>query len=113
MQQYELGRYLRHRYDGYLGKKYNQKELYVTSSDMDRTIMSLESNLAGLFPPVNHWNPKIEWQPIPLRTIPWKDDKVTRYDFLKFFFHNLSIPIFLCSCLFFTVSFPYYFIYSL
>ncbi|CAL8098907.1 unnamed protein product [Orchesella dallaii] len=76
MQQYELGRYLRQRYDGYLGEKYTQKELYVTSSDMDRTIMSLESNLAGLFPPVNKWNPNIEWQPIPLRTIPWKEDKL-------------------------------------
>lgn len=77
MQQFELGQFIRHRYDGYLEKKYSPKELYVTSSDMDRTIMSLESNLAGLFPPVvNPWNPEIDWQPIPLRTIPKKDDKV-------------------------------------
>lgn len=75
MQQYELGQFLRQRYDGYLAAKYSPTELYVTSSDMDRTIMSLESNLAGLFPPVNPWNPSIEWQPIPLRTIPWNEDK--------------------------------------
>jgi hypothetical protein len=50
-------------------------QLYVISSDMDRTIMSVESNLAGLFPPVHKWHPLIDWQPIPLRTIPWKEDQ--------------------------------------
>lgn len=74
-QQYELGQFLRRRYEGYISSKYSPSELYVTSSDMDRTIMSLESNLAGLYPPTRPWNPEIEWQPIPLRTLPWKEDK--------------------------------------
>jgi hypothetical protein len=77
MQQYNLGRYFRDRYDGFIGQKFNSHEVYGVSSDMDRTIMSLECNVAGLFPPVHKWHPKLEWQPIPLRTIPWKEDNVS------------------------------------
>lgn len=40
--------------------------------------MSAESNLAGLYAPVETdvWNPKIEWQPIPVHTVPEKSDNV-------------------------------------
>lgn len=40
--------------------------------------MSVESNLAGLFPPENKqiWNQNIPWQPIPIHTIPEKMDGV-------------------------------------
>lgn len=34
--------------------------------------MSAASNLAGLFPPVNNqsWNESLNWQPIPIHTVP-------------------------------------------
>lgn len=40
--------------------------------------MSVESNLAGLFPPENKqiWNQNIPWQPIPIHTTPEKMDGV-------------------------------------
>lgn len=40
--------------------------------------MSVESNLAGLFPPLNQqiWNKDILWQPIPIHTIPEKLDHI-------------------------------------
>lgn len=40
--------------------------------------MSVESNLAGLFPPNGHqiWNNNIKWQPIPIHTIPEALDAV-------------------------------------
>lgn len=40
--------------------------------------MSAQCNLAGLFPPTNEelWNPNINWQPIPVHTIPKKMDHV-------------------------------------
>lgn len=41
-------------------------------TDVDRTLMSAESNLAGFFPPDGNqvWNTKIMWQPIPIHTVP-------------------------------------------
>ena len=40
--------------------------------------MSAEANLAGLFPPneVQHFNPNISWQPIPVHTVPITEDRV-------------------------------------
>lgn len=40
--------------------------------------MSVESNLAGFFPPDGKqvWNKDIHWQPIPIHTIPEKLDNV-------------------------------------
>lgn len=76
--EYELGRWLRGRYDHLLGEKYNKDEVFVESTDVDRTLMSAESSLAGLFPPVGdqRWNPDINWQPIPVHTLPEHMDKV-------------------------------------
>lgn len=41
--------------------------------------MSAEANLAGLYPPktADIWNNQIEWQPIPIHTVPEKDDAVS------------------------------------
>lgn len=41
-------------------------------TDVDRTLMSAESNLAGFFPPDGNqvWNTKIMWQPVPIHTVP-------------------------------------------
>jgi len=78
-QQLELGRFLRRRYDGFIGPSYSPTEIFVMSSDMDRTIMSAQMNLAGLFEPQNlnqNCNSSIEWTPVPIRTIPSKSDKV-------------------------------------
>lgn len=76
--EYELGRWLRARYDHLLGDKYNKDEIFVESTDVDRTLMSAESSLAGLYPPVGdqRWNPDINWQPIPVHTLPELLDKV-------------------------------------
>ncbi|XP_053323779.1 prostatic acid phosphatase [Spea bombifrons] len=71
-QHYELGKYLRKRYTGFLNESYNRHEVYVRSTDFDRTLMSALTNLAGLFPPVGRhtWNPDIMWQPVPVHTVP-------------------------------------------
>lgn len=77
LQQYELGQYLRNRYKGFIWEKYDRFETYAMSSDMDRSIESLECVLAGLYPPANEfWHPKLHWEPIPLRTISRKEDNV-------------------------------------
>lgn len=61
---YKLGQWFRERYDGFLPSKYNYHDIYVRSTDVDRTLMSAASNLAGLYPPEGDqvWNENILWQ---------------------------------------------------
>ncbi|RZF41879.1 hypothetical protein LSTR_LSTR005341 [Laodelphax striatellus] len=77
-QEYELGLWLRERYKGLLNTVYNRTEVYIQSTDVDRTLMSASSVLAGLYPPFGNeiWNNRIHWQPIPIHTIPELMDEV-------------------------------------
>uniref|UniRef100_A0A670YVA4 acid phosphatase n=1 Tax=Pseudonaja textilis TaxID=8673 RepID=A0A670YVA4_PSETE len=79
-QAYNLGQWLKDRYKNFLSPSYKPKEIYVQSTDYDRTIMSAEVVLAGLFPPSaeEEWNPDIHWQPIPVHTMPLSEEKSLR-----------------------------------
>uniref|UniRef100_A0AC11BG08 Acid phosphatase 2, lysosomal n=1 Tax=Ovis aries TaxID=9940 RepID=A0AC11BG08_SHEEP len=85
LQHWELGQALRQRYRGFLNASYHRQEVYVRSTDFDRTLMSAEANLAGLFPPdgMQRFNPNISWQPIPVHTVPIAEDRQT---------HGLPLP---------------------
>jgi len=76
MQQYELGQWVRERYNGFLSSNYSEQEIVVRSTDVDRTLMSALSNLAGLYPPAGYWkwNLNLAWQPIPVHTVPQEED---------------------------------------
>ncbi|KAI4454705.1 acid phosphatase-related [Holotrichia oblita] len=76
LQEYNLGKWLRKRYDNFLPSNYSEKDIFIRSTDVDRTLMSAEANLAGLYPPqpAQTWDSKIPWQPIPVHTIPVKED---------------------------------------
>ena len=67
--QFNLGTFLRSRYNHLIGDKYDENDIYVRASDVDRTMMSAMSNLAGLYPPKGDqiWNLNLLWQPIPVR----------------------------------------------
>uniref|UniRef100_A0A2C9KJX8 acid phosphatase n=1 Tax=Biomphalaria glabrata TaxID=6526 RepID=A0A2C9KJX8_BIOGL len=70
-QQYQLGQYLKKRYDGFLNTSYyNHNEILIQSSGIERCLMSAYSNLAGLFPPHGEqiWKNDLLWQPIPVHT---------------------------------------------
>uniref|UniRef100_A0A3B4BDH9 Lysosomal acid phosphatase n=1 Tax=Periophthalmus magnuspinnatus TaxID=409849 RepID=A0A3B4BDH9_9GOBI len=77
-QHYNLGQFLRKRYTGFLKESYDRQEISVRSTDFDRTLMSAEANLAGLYPPNGSqvFNPDIKWQPIPVHTVPMPEERV-------------------------------------
>ncbi|KAK2856792.1 hypothetical protein Q5P01_005527 [Channa striata] len=80
-QQYELGQFLRKRYAGYLSKFYNRNEVLVLSTDYDRTLMSAQASLAGLYPP-SGWQvfmKGLRWQPIPVHALPKSQEKLLLY----------------------------------
>nr|XP_003412297.2 lysosomal acid phosphatase isoform X1 [Loxodonta africana] len=81
LQHWELGQALRQRYHGFLNTSYHRQEVYVRSTDLDRTLMSAEANLAGLFPPdgMQRFNPNISWQPIPVHTVPVAEDRLLKF----------------------------------
>lgn len=78
-QEYQLGQYLRQRYGDYINASYIPGEIYALSSEVDRTIMSGLLALAGMFPTNNQssWDENVNWQPVPLRTIPTAQDNVS------------------------------------
>ncbi|KAJ8681684.1 hypothetical protein QAD02_017476 [Eretmocerus hayati] len=77
-QEYDLGRMLRRRYDDFLGKTYHPDNLYACSSDYDRTKVSLQLVLAGLYPPTPElrWHQNLAWQPIPTQYLPRRLDNI-------------------------------------
>uniref|UniRef100_A0A914VHV5 acid phosphatase n=1 Tax=Plectus sambesii TaxID=2011161 RepID=A0A914VHV5_9BILA len=75
-QQYDLGKYLRQRYDGFFPRKYVASEIAVRSSSYNRAIMSALTTMAGLFEPEGDqiWNKNVNWQPVSVQVIPKADD---------------------------------------
>ncbi|XP_076986244.1 prostatic acid phosphatase [Tamandua tetradactyla] len=77
-QHYELGEYIRKRYGRFLNESYKHEQVYIRSTDIDRTLMSAMTNLAALFPPegTSIWNPRLPWQPIPVHTVSVSEDRL-------------------------------------
>ncbi|XP_022107334.1 prostatic acid phosphatase-like isoform X2 [Acanthaster planci] len=74
-QHYDLGQWFRQRYvtdKKLLNSSYIRAEIKVRSTAYDRTLMSAQSNLAGLYPPEGWqvWKEQLAWQPIPIFTEP-------------------------------------------
>lgn len=100
---FKLGQLNRERYADFLSDSYDPDEVYVRSTDVDRTLMSAESHLAGLYPPTNSqiWNPDLNWQPIPIHTIPKEQGQSTRHNLIthqRWFMTTLWLPIRSASC---------------
>ncbi|EEC04431.1 testicular acid phosphatase homolog [Ixodes scapularis] len=68
--QYNLGRYLRVKYEDFLS--YDPNEMKARSSGRERCLESIQTNLAGLYPPRGKkvWNSEVDWQPVPIQTMP-------------------------------------------
>ena len=100
MQHYKLGKYFKKRYGCLLGDgSYSVDKVYVRSTDVDRTLMSAEANLARLFRPFGDqiWKKDLEWQPTPVHTVPRPQDylvaserRCDRFDYVMLQFMNTS-----------------------
>lgn len=64
---YKLGAKIRSLYNGFLDSTFYPDEMYAASTAEERTLMSGESFLAGLYPPTGFqlWNKNVRWQPTP------------------------------------------------
>lgn len=56
-------------------------KIYMRSSDIDRTLMSAQAVLNGLYPPndAQRFRDNLDWQPIPVHTVPLSEDYVSNY----------------------------------
>ncbi|XP_031767348.1 prostatic acid phosphatase-like isoform X2 [Galleria mellonella] len=77
-QHFALGQWLRQRYSHLLSTEFEPTELHVRSTDVDRTLMSAQANLAGMYPPSGNsiWDNQLMWQPIPVHTKPVFEDNL-------------------------------------
>nr|CAD7578727.1 unnamed protein product [Timema californicum] len=82
LQMWELGRYLRQRYGSLVPDLYSPEDTFMTSSDVDRCLMSAQLVLAGLYPArgTQVWNPSLDWQPIPVHSTNPGQDNLIRMD---------------------------------
>ena len=54
-------------------------QIYVRSTDKDRTLMTAQAVLNGLYPPAGSqvWKEGLHWQPIPVHTVELNNDVVS------------------------------------
>lgn len=70
---------MRRRYGSFLGELYHPDVMEAHSTDVDRTKMSAQLEMAGLWPPAEQqrWSPDLDWQPVPLHSQPLDKDDVS------------------------------------
>ncbi|KAI5646198.1 histidine phosphatase superfamily (branch 2) domain-containing protein [Phthorimaea operculella] len=74
---YNLGEFIRRRYDGLIAPRYNDSEIYIRSTDVTRAKMTVLTALSAAFPPVGeNWSEDINWVPVPYTTLPEKNDYI-------------------------------------
>ncbi|XP_043479039.1 uncharacterized protein LOC122509231 [Leptopilina heterotoma] len=68
LRSFELGTFLRKRYNKFLGNTYIPEDITARSTYMDRAQMTLLLVLAALYPPdaLQKWHSTLNWQPIPI-----------------------------------------------
>ncbi|XP_001607714.2 venom acid phosphatase Acph-1-like [Nasonia vitripennis] len=89
--EHKIGQLLKKRYDSYLGD-FQADKVYGYSTDYDRTKMSLQLVLAGVFPPSEKtsWNDDIHWLPIPNHYEPYTSNFLSTNDGCEKFNHLLK-----------------------
>ncbi|VVC98827.1 venom acid phosphatase Acph-1-like [Leptidea sinapis] len=84
---FQIGKLIRHRYGpqgfGLLSSLYLQDEIYLRSTDKERTKMTAQMAMAALYPPETEqqWDEGLGkvWQPVPYTAVPLKEDYLRYY----------------------------------
>ncbi|KAK2588039.1 hypothetical protein KPH14_004109 [Odynerus spinipes] len=73
---YNLGTYLRRRYDKFLGDVYTNEIMRMRTTEFESSKLSAQLVNAGLWPPskIQKWNDDLNWQPIPFEYITTQKD---------------------------------------
>ncbi|KAL0112370.1 hypothetical protein PUN28_012004 [Cardiocondyla obscurior] len=75
---YNLGQWMRLKYDAVIGRKFESTATLARSSYADRCVMSAQALFAGLFVPrfEDEFVPGLTWTPVPVHSIPRNLDKL-------------------------------------
>ncbi|PZC80747.1 hypothetical protein B5X24_HaOG213971 [Helicoverpa armigera] len=96
---YALGQYLRHRYNALLSSSYDPSEIFVSSTESDRTQMTARIAVTGAYSTEVLWSEDMEVVPVEIDMVPAKVDpnlsfmncpKLTSY-FLGFQAENRNV----------------------
>ena len=93
---------MRIKFNDFLGE-YEPEDVFAFSTDFDRTKMTLQLVLAGLYPPSQRtsWSDTIHWSPIPIfyetnsRHFLYTKFKCPRYCFLYYVGIKITVTLFL------------------
>ncbi|GBN78826.1 Testicular acid phosphatase [Araneus ventricosus] len=79
-QHYAVGKFLRSMYKEFVTS--NPNEVSATSSATERSLSSAQAHLAAFYAPEGRWKfeDELNWQPIPIYTLPIKDDKYLSFN---------------------------------
>ncbi|XP_054731873.1 venom acid phosphatase Acph-1-like isoform X2 [Anastrepha obliqua] len=72
-----IGTWMRKRYADFMAPYYHPDAVHAQATGVARTHMTLQTVLASFFPPKDtamEWNPKYNWQPVPVFSQPLNDD---------------------------------------
>ncbi|XP_043796608.1 venom acid phosphatase Acph-1-like [Apis laboriosa] len=97
IREFQLGALLRAKYSKFLGGHHTFGSVYAYSSDVDRTKMSLQLVLAGIYPPMIDEEGHIRLSPIPTYYMPNIVDKIMFSSlcpkYIKEYFRVSNLPI--------------------
>ena len=71
---YKLGQFIRRRYDKLLSPQYNFSDIYIRTTDVRRTAMTVLTAMAAVYPDNHTWSNTINYDPVPYTTAPFKED---------------------------------------
>lgn len=97
---------LRQRYSHFLDSLYRPHDIYAVSSEADRTKMSLQLMLAGLYPPDTKqmWNSDLPWLAIPTHYVPKRVDMLLKAEGCSMLVTNLYHKFYLLKIAFHQIS---------
>ncbi|XP_055336689.1 prostatic acid phosphatase-like [Paramacrobiotus metropolitanus] len=79
-QLYEMGKFFKPRYSRFLDAENARSQIYIRSSDADRTLHSAGAFAAGMFPPTadEKWDNQLGqiWRPVSIHTVPEKEENL-------------------------------------